>query len=100
MPFIGFLEVAAAMSLDTRMDTAKLSQQFRSSESGSLVSTFSTGCWTVFPRALYAILTRIGVAGAAILGIYAYGEVATLVCVPLLIGLAGCIVGLKLASAH
>jgi len=48
----------------------------------------------------YAVWTGIGAAGTAALGIYAYGEAATLVRVALLIGLIGCIVGLKFVSAH
>ncbi len=48
----------------------------------------------------YAVWTGIGAAGTAAIGIYAYGEAATLVRVALLIGLIGCIVGLKFVSAH
>jgi len=48
----------------------------------------------------YAVWTGIGAAGTAALGIYAYGEAATFVRVALLLGLIGCVVGLRYVSAH
>lgn len=48
----------------------------------------------------YAVWTGIGAAGTAAIGIYAYGEAATFVRVALLIGLIGCIVGLRFVSSH
>jgi len=48
----------------------------------------------------YAVWTGIGAAGTAIIGIWAYGEAATLMRIVLLFGLVGCIVGLKFVSAH
>jgi quaternary ammonium compound-resistance protein SugE len=48
----------------------------------------------------YAVWTGIGAAGTAVLGILAYGEAATLARVVLLVGLVGCIVGLKLVAEH
>jgi quaternary ammonium compound-resistance protein SugE len=48
----------------------------------------------------YAVWTGIGAAGTAAIGIMAYGEAATSVRVALLMGLVGCIVGLKFVSAH
>jgi len=48
----------------------------------------------------YAVWTGIGAAGTAALGIWAFGETATLMRVALLTGLVGCIVGLKFVSAH
>lgn len=48
----------------------------------------------------YAVWTGIGAAGTALVGIWAYGEAATIVRIALLFGLVGCIVGLKFVSAH
>lgn len=48
----------------------------------------------------YAVWTGIGAAGTVAVGIYAYGEPATIARVALLVGLIGCIVGLKFVSAH
>jgi quaternary ammonium compound-resistance protein SugE len=48
----------------------------------------------------YAVWTGIGAAGTVLIGIYAYGEPTTLPRTLLLFSLVGCIVGLKLVSAH
>jgi quaternary ammonium compound-resistance protein SugE len=48
----------------------------------------------------YAVWTGIGAAGTAAIGIMAYGEAVTAVRVALLMGLVGCIVGLKFVSAQ
>lgn len=48
----------------------------------------------------YAVWTGIGAAGTALIGIWAYGEAATIMRIVLLFGLVGCIVGLKFVSAH
>lgn len=48
----------------------------------------------------YAVWTGIGAAGTAAIGIMGYGEAATAIRIALLMGLVGCIVGLKFVSAH
>jgi quaternary ammonium compound-resistance protein SugE len=47
----------------------------------------------------YAVWTGIGAAGTAVLGVWAFGEVATPQRLALLFGLVACIVGLKFVSA-
>ena len=47
----------------------------------------------------YAVWTGIGAAGTAILGVWAFGEVATPQRMVLLLGLVACIAGLKFVSA-
>jgi quaternary ammonium compound-resistance protein SugE len=47
----------------------------------------------------YAVWTGIGAAGTAVLGVWAFGEVATPQRLVLLFGLVSCIVGLKFVSA-
>jgi quaternary ammonium compound-resistance protein SugE len=46
----------------------------------------------------YAVWTGIGAAGTAVLGVWAFGEVATPQRLVLLFALVGCIVGLKFVS--
>lgn len=48
----------------------------------------------------YAVWTGIGAAGTAAIGIMGYGEAANAIRIALLMGLVGCIVGLKFVSAH
>jgi quaternary ammonium compound-resistance protein SugE len=48
----------------------------------------------------YAVWTGIGAAGTVAIGIYGFGEPATVARVALLAGLIGCIVGLKFVSTH
>ncbi|CAN1723573.1 Guanidinium exporter [Hyphomicrobium sp. 1Nfss2.1] len=47
----------------------------------------------------YAVWTGIGAAGTAVLGVWAFGEVATPQRIMLLFALVACIVGLKFVSA-
>jgi len=48
----------------------------------------------------YAVWTGIGAAGTAVLGMAAYGEVATPLRIALITGLVGCAVGLKFITEH